>query len=465
MRRLALAVCVLLAVAPALGVAGGQSSASGNPCAGTITAPANGTTVISVQGARFGEESGKTSARVVGVGPRGQVRWVDHSGQELGIVWSYDVDPLGNGNVFVTATRPGTTVFYELDPRTGRRLWTEQVPFTDTHDADKIDRHRILVANMRNYNETAGRNEDRILVYNRTTDSVVWEWRFADHYGRDVGGNYTEDWTHVNDVDALGDGRYLVSPRNFDQVIVVDRSTGEIDLRLGSHGNHRVMQKQHNPQYLAGEDGRPTILVADSENDRIVEYARENGGWERTWRLGDSDGFSWPRDADRLPNGNTLIADSRNNRVVEVTPAGEVVWEFYAPWLVYDVARIPHGDESGGPTIAEQGAEGAYELSGAADPDEATLESCARGLTSFDGWPGARGGSGGQSAIERTVTITLTPTAAGSPSGSRSPTATPAGGSSAGGPGFGVGAAVLSVLALLALLTLLALRPFGRARR
>ena len=39
--------------------------------------------------------------------------------------------------------------------------------------------------------------------------------------------------------------------------------------------------------------------------------------------------------AERLPNGNTLICESMKGRVFEVTPEGEIVWQyinpFYAP--------------------------------------------------------------------------------------------------------------------------------------
>lgn len=35
----------------------------------------------------------------------------------------------------------------------------------------------------------------------------------------------------------------------------------------------------------------------------------------------------------RLPNGNTLITDSNSGRVFEVTPDGEIVWEFLSPHL------------------------------------------------------------------------------------------------------------------------------------
>ena len=35
--------------------------------------------------------------------------------------------------------------------------------------------------------------------------------------------------------------------------------------------------------------------------------------------------------AQRLPNGNTLIAESDKGRVFEITPDEKVVWEFYNP--------------------------------------------------------------------------------------------------------------------------------------
>jgi hypothetical protein len=39
--------------------------------------------------------------------------------------------------------------------------------------------------------------------------------------------------------------------------------------------------------------------------------------------------LSGPAFASRLPNGNTLITDSNNNRVVEVTASKTVAWTYY----------------------------------------------------------------------------------------------------------------------------------------
>ena len=387
---LALLAAVGLSLAPAGTVA--PVAAQQGPCTGTVAQPANGTTVVSVQGAKFaGEDSGKRAARLVAFGPNGSVEFVQPYGGN--IVWGYDVDPMANGNLFVTATIRGDTRVFELDPETGERVWQETFDALDTHDADLVRGNSIALANMRNYDEDAGENRDRLFVYNRTTDEVTEEWLFDDHYPRSAGGNYEDDWTHVNDVDRIGEDRYLLSPRNLDQVIVVNTETGEIEQRLGADGNFDVLRKQHNPDYLRGAGGTPTMLVGDSDNDRVVEYARVDGEWQRTWKVGEGQ-FDWPRDADRLPNGNTLITDSRNHRVLEVTPGGEVVWEVYVPWLPYDAERIGTGDGSNGPTVREQDATGAVRLAGSAGGHEdlETLEACGDHLASFprstaDEWP------------------------------------------------------------------------------
>jgi hypothetical protein len=366
--RVAVALLVVALVAPA-GISGAMYFATDEDPANlraSVDDPANGTTILSIQGFHFeGMANENKPARLVAVGPRGEVKWV-HDGSGFDARWFYDMDPLESRTLLVTATTPNATLVYEFDPETQERVWTERLPIQDTHDVDRINGDQLLVANMREPNRA-----DRIFVYNTTTDETVWEWEFRDHGFPEEGGGHSKDWTHVNDIDKIGEGEYLVSPRNFDQVIVVNRSTGDVTMRLGSDGDHETLYEQHNPQYLESENGTPTVLVADSENDRLVEYAKtdpdsETGeGWTRTWSVG-TQGLNWPRDADRLPNGNTLVVDTMHHRVFEATPEGEIVWEFHAPWAPYDVERMHLGDEANdtGPTIADQNAEGEYDLSG-----------------------------------------------------------------------------------------------------
>ena len=337
---------------------------------GEVASPANGTTIVTSQGWNAGSHSlsGRPS-HLVAIGPNGSVNWT-HDGPDDRRNWFYDVDPLPNGNLLVVNPVSGSTVVYEFDPDTQKRVWTEKFDSPDIHDVDRINGDELLVAGI-SYERP---REDRVFVYNRTIGETTWNWSFREHYPNDVdGGADSEDWTHVNDVDRIREGEFLVSVRNFDQVIVINRSTKEIDLRLGADGDHDTMYEQHNPQYLESDDGTPTILVADSENARVVEYERVggppgNGEWERVWSL--SNGLAWPRDVDRLPNGNTLVVDSMNHRVIEVTPDGEIVWETTVPWGTYDAERVAHGDEgevaydepADAPTMRDLGSGGSYEL-------------------------------------------------------------------------------------------------------
>jgi hypothetical protein len=64
-----------------------------------------------------------------------------------------------------------------------------------------------------------------------------------------------------------------------------------------------------------------TLLVADTGNNRIIEIdSADKKVWAYETKL------NQPRWAERLPNGNTLIADSGNNRVIEVNAGGRIVW-------------------------------------------------------------------------------------------------------------------------------------------
>jgi hypothetical protein len=216
------------------------------------------------------------------------------------------------------------------------------------HDHVRINETHVLIADILN---------DRVFVVNTDTEIVTWAWDAQATFPVEGGGPWPTDWTHINDVELLDDGRVMVSMRNQDQVVFLNRSTGLVeDWTLGADGDHELLYEQHNPDYIPPERGGPAVLVADSENRRIVEYKRRDGGWERSWTWQD-ERLQWPRDADRLPNGNTLVVDTHGDRVLEVAPDGDVAWavELEHP---YDAERLGTGPGStGGESAARLGLE------------------------------------------------------------------------------------------------------------
>jgi hypothetical protein len=80
-------------------------------------------------------------------------------------------------------------------------------------------------------------------------------------------------------------------------------------------------------------------LIADYVGNRVIEVSRIGEiGWEYTKDLG-------PCWSQRLENGNTLVADPGNQRVIEVSQNGEIVWEYgYGIVFPYVAQRLANGN-------------------------------------------------------------------------------------------------------------------------
>ena len=231
---------------------------------------------------------------------------------------------------------------------------------SEVHDVEELSSGEFLLADM---------DRERLVVVEDGEEA--WTWNASSFY--DPPEDPTRrDWLHINDVDAVGDGRYLISVRNANQLLVVERGQGVVEVinedgdsdgscqvlddeLLDSDGDGdircgdpTVLDHQHNPQWL--DEG--AVLVADSGNDRIVELHRNDttGEWEPAWTLERAErlALQWPRDADRLANGNTLVTDTRNARLLEVAPNGSVVWSHRTPGIPYEAERLPDGERVGG---------------------------------------------------------------------------------------------------------------------
>jgi hypothetical protein len=326
----------------------------------TITGESNGTTVISSQGLIPTVEAPRAAI----FEPNGMLISIDESGEVSYINSTYhaywDVDPVPGRQrsvmyvaaEFIPARECGTKTncyrrtveVVNLTDGETRELYSETSSTGRWHDVDRYDNDSIVVADI---------TEDEVTVLNTTSGIVEWSWNANRHFPPSSGGVFGGDWTHINDVELLPDGRIMASLRNQDVVVFLDPETGVVtDWTLGSDDEYDVLFEQHNPDYIPSSGGGPAVIVADSENDRIVEYQRGASGWEESWVWWDRQ-MNWPRDADRLPNGHTLITDSRSNRVFEIDSDGEKIWsvEIRNP---YEAERIGTGDESSGGESAER---------------------------------------------------------------------------------------------------------------
>jgi Arylsulfotransferase (ASST) len=143
-------------------------------------------------------------------------------------------------------------------------------------------------------------------------------------------------WAQGNSVEELPGGDILASFRPTSTVVRISRKTGEIVWKLGSP----TVAGQHAPTMLANGN----VLIFDNGVHRLddsMPYSRvtrsirpqtRSSGSTRISRPGT---FFSPRmgNAQRLPNGNTLITESSFGRFFEVTKEGEIVWEYMNPFF------------------------------------------------------------------------------------------------------------------------------------
>ncbi|WP_433623014.1 arylsulfotransferase family protein [Halomicrococcus sp. NG-SE-24] len=394
--RVAFGVLLVLCVGVLASGYAGQVTGSGavadsrttNGPHGIADVPADEITVVS------DHKSPTVGSKLVAVGPGKDVLYHNAT-----LDYYSDVDPSPAGKYTVTYVGAETIPKQQCDGVTScRRMVIERlnmstdevdrlysrvvptysgfrIPYTNRwHDVDRINDTHFAVADI---------ERDRVFVVNTSSEIVTWQWQALAHYSHDSGGPFPNDFTHLNDVEMLPDGRIMVSIRNQDEVVFINRTTGVNESwTLGEEDNHSVLFGQHNPDYIPSSQGGPAVVVADSHNDRVVEFQRVDGAWKQSWEWKDAR-MQWTRDADRLPNGNTLVTDTHGNRVVEINEDGEKVWsaQFNFP---YDAERLGTGDESaGGPSAQRADLAGKASIDGEAKDAESKAKTGDDGLASL----------------------------------------------------------------------------------
>jgi hypothetical protein len=244
--------------------------------------------------------------RIVEVNMRGEVTWEYLVPQHLRRFTNpgFDVEPLPDGNVLFVLPRNGV---YEVN-RKGEVVWS----FVDgkvSHDADRLTGGNTLTT----FGADDRENDAQVREVN-PAGQIVWAWYARDVFRkppfRDI---YSEGWTHTNAVVRLPNGNTWVSLRNFGLVAEID-AKGSLIRTIGDG----LFSYQHEPEPLP--DGN-MLVVNHREPHTALELDLKTN--QVLWQ------YAVPRqlvrDANRLPNGNTLITGG--TVILEVTPQKEVVWQ------------------------------------------------------------------------------------------------------------------------------------------
>lgn len=235
-----------------------------------------------------------------------------------------DVERLPNGNTLIADAGDNAGNGSEIIEvnMAGQIVWRYADGLRFAHSAKRLSNGNTLITDTTN---------NRILEVTRE-HKIVFN---TDDWGSGTGKLSDSSHLHYpNDAHLLEDDTLLITDRNNDRCLIVDR-----------HGKviweYKGARHPHNADMLPNGN----ILLADSDSNAVLEVNRQG---KLVWSYsGDKNNtLSWPRDADRLPNGNTLIGDSKHSRVLEVTPDGKIVWVFEVPYFAnfYDVDKLPNGN-------------------------------------------------------------------------------------------------------------------------
>ena len=119
----------------------------------------------------------------------------------------------------------------------------------------------------------------------------------------------------------------LLSIRNFDLIAILDDNSKKFVWTWGSG----QLDKQHHPTFMENDN----ILIFDNGlakgHSRIVEIDPKNKQivWDYVADPPENFFSNIMGSCQKLPNENILITESTRGRIFEITPSGQIVWEYY----------------------------------------------------------------------------------------------------------------------------------------
>ena len=136
----------------------------------------------------------------------------------------------------------------------------------------------------------------------------------------------------VHAFQRLEDGNTMIAESGNTRIIEVNKDgkiVKEIALKVKKPDAHRDtrMVRKLKDTYLVCHEGEGKVSEYDEKGAIVWEYKLDLNNRPRSGGHGPEGHGTELYGAVRLENGNTLIAGGNNNRVVEVTKKGEIVWQ------------------------------------------------------------------------------------------------------------------------------------------
>lgn len=168
------------------------------------------------------------------------------------------------------------------------------------------------------------------------TGAVVWEWH-TDALPADLRQMHpnANRWSagHLNTLQPLDDNTVLVCSKSLNMTFLLRRGTGELlwhfkDDALGGPHDAQMLESGNilifaNGVYASDLHHSQVWEINPAKNEIVWRYVEQNNPMQ----------FYSPHigGVQRLAGGNTLICEGAHGCVFEVTPDGEIVWEYVNP--------------------------------------------------------------------------------------------------------------------------------------
>lgn len=178
----------------------------------------------------------------------------------------------------------------------------------------------------------------------------IWDWRIWEHVTIEdypmAHTKHRHEFGHANTIVPIGDDRIGICCRHLDWIGVIDKASGDLvyERREPDWGGPHDFQPLDNGNFLIFANRNAQV----PRGSAIVEWdpATNETVWEYRGNPSHTFDSHYISGCQRLRNGNTLICEGLWGRFFEVTPDGEIVWEYISPFTSHETQGMSHGDQS-----------------------------------------------------------------------------------------------------------------------